>query len=423
VPKWRSLAEIKIIPIPDHWRSVVPEVTKQIEKAVPKSSGFVQILVLDKLKFDSVLGVEDDDLRRVDRIPALDGFEKKLPKYLRGVGLDWLTFAESQVSKWRHGVVNKGRISLWLRQFAEAGSNEWVGEGLLRTLDFWPDDRLITSVAFTPEVLEAYAQICMHRQQSGKSADVLANLFQKQISPINPKFTGIEEFHTVLNSPKPETEGSKILFLEDGLFSGTEMSKILGDLLGFEIPPGRTRRAQPLTDKRLLKDRNITLLFPVATSFGMTRLQNFLQENDLPNITVECCSNLEVLNPQGYEALNGGTFFDGEIRNCPADPDAHFIRLPFENMTVWKDKERATKALNFCKVIGKQLFDQYLQSKNRVWTPDKVERCALGMFGMGLAFAFTHSVPKATIPLFWAGGKVKYQEKTINWVPLFPNAA
>jgi hypothetical protein len=91
-------------------------------------------------------------------------------------------------------------------------------------------------------------------------------------------------------------------------------------------------------------------------------------------------------------------------------------------MTVWKDKERANKAIHFSKEIGKQLFAQYLLSKDRVWPPDKVERCALGMFGMGLAFAFTHSVPKATIPLFWAGGKVQYQGKSINWVPLFPNA-
>lgn len=252
---------------------------------------------------------------------------------------------------------------------------------------------------------------------------MLSNLFQKQINPINPKFTGIEDFHTVLNSNQPQTNGGKILFLEDGLFSGTEMTKILGDLLGFEIPAGRTRKAPPLTDKSMLKNRSITLLFPVATTFGIARLEAFLRDNELTNITVECCSKLEVLNSQGTEALDGGTFLDERVRNCPSDPDAHLIRLPFENMAVWKDVERATKALNFCKEIGKQLFEQYLQSKKREWPPEKVERCALGMYGIGLAFAFTHSIPKATIPLFWAEGKVRYQGKTINWVPLFPNAA
>jgi len=29
----------------------------------------------------------------------------------------------------------------------------------------------------------------------------------------------------------------------------------------------------------------------------------------------------------------------------------------------------------------------------------------------------------ATLPLFWAGGKVNFQGKIMNWVPLFPNAA
>lgn len=201
------------------------------------------------------------------------------------------------------------------------------------------------------------------------------------------------------------------------------MIKILGDLLGLESPPGRKRKVSPLADKSLLKNRNITLLFPVATSFGVVRLQEFLQSNELTNINVNCCSSLEVLNSQGHEALANKTFFDPTIRNCPANPDAHFIRLPFENLSVWKDKERATKALNFCKEIGRQLFQQYLQDQEYVWPETRIHRCALGMFGMGLAFAFTHSIPKATLPLFWAGGKVQFQGKTINWVPLFPNAA
>lgn len=98
-------------------------------------------------------------------------------------------------------------------------------------------------------------------------------------------------------------------------------------------------------------------------------------------------------------------------------------RLLFENTNVWRSKEPAAIALNFVRVIGCHLFAQYLQSQSEPWPEAKIERCAMGMFGMGLAFAFTHSVPKATIPLFWAGDKVKFQGRTINWIPLIPGAA
>ena len=423
IPQWEKLGAIQIIPIPDHWRAVAPEVTKRVEKAVPKTAGLVQIIVLDKLPLANEIGATDDDERRVKRIAAIDGFEKKLPVYLAGVGLDWLSHVEKRISKWRHGEVDRSRITQWLRQFDEAGSSRWIGEGLLKAMEFWTEDRLISSVAFTPEVLAEYGQVCMHRQQSGKSADVLANLFVKQIKPLNPKFGGIEEFHQVLIAPSPSLNGSKILFLEDGLFSGTEMTKILSDLLGLESPAGRRPKTPPLADKALLTGREICLLFPVATSFGIARLKDFLKANELPNISVGCCENLEVLSEAGHEALAGGILLDPDIRNCPANPDAHFVRLPFENLNVWKKRELAEKAIDFCKEIGRQLFAQYLVSQGYPWPEEKIDRCALGMFGMGLAFAFTHSVPKATIPLFWAGGKVQFQGKTINWIPLFPNAA
>lgn len=424
-PGWESLGEIAVVPIPDQWRKVVPAVSRRIEAVAPKASRFVQILILDNVRYSEQLGGDEEDLRRPTRISSLDGFGKKLPEFLRGMGLDWLTSAERRLSKWRHGIVDKGRITLWLRQFAEAGSNQWVGEGLLRALDFWSEERLISAVDLTPEILGTFDQVCMHRLQPGKSADVLANLFTKQIKPLAPKFAGIGDLHTALATPAATTNGGSILFLEDGLFSGTEMIKLLSDLLGLEAPEGRNRKAPPLADKALLASRSITLLFPVATSFGVARLESFLRENDLANIEVSHCAPgfLEVLSPAGHEALLSGTIYDTTMRNCPADPDLHFLRPPFQHTSAWKTPEHAARALALCKEIGSQLFQNYLKEADRNWPAAKVQRCALGMYGMGLTFAFTHSIPKATLPLFWAGGKVKFEGKTLNWVPLFPNAA
>lgn len=426
VPAPKSRDEIPVVAIPTHWRAVRGEGLRRLNKTVPKSMGPVHVLVLDDLISSAEIGPEDDDDRHIIRIPSLTGLVKKLPVYLEAVGLDWLTRAAQDISKWRHGKIDLNHIQRWLHQFSEAGSHDWVGQGLLKVLEFWPEDRLLDVIALTDNTLRQFSWFCMHRTQAGKSADALANLLTKQIKTFNPVFPGIRDFYETLNStcPTATATSESILFVEDGLFSGTEMTKLFSDLLGEPIPAGRKQKAPPLTDRSALANRQITLLFPVATSLGLARLEGFLGEKGLTNVQVSPCTPgfLDVLTPLGKAAWQNGTFLDTAIRNCPADPDSHLIRLPFENLAIWKTKERVRRALDFCKNIGCQLLQMYLDRVSYRWEKAKVQRCSLGMYGMGLAFAFSHSVPKSTLPLFWSHGKVTFRGRTIDWVPLFPNA-
>jgi hypothetical protein len=422
-PDWETSGDIAVVAIPPQWRRVTPEVSRRLEAIAPKSAGLVQVVMLDSLESATPIGQEEDDLRRVTRIPALDGFVKKFPTVLQGVGLDWLTTVERKLYKWRHGTqsVDKARINLWLKQFDQLGSHRWIGEALLKVFDFWPENRLLASVALTAETLSVFDRVCFHQRQSGKSADVLANLFAKQIRPLNPNFPDIADLYAVLSDGTAQT-GRHILFIEDGLFSGTEMSKLLSDLLGLEGPPGRRQKIPKLEDLSVLQRTRITLLFPVATSFGVARLESFLAANGLSNIDISPCSQFEVLTTAGQQAWTDKKFFDSTIRNSCVNPDEYFIRVPFQNMAVWKSSEKSLYGMSFCSRVGYQLFRQYLKRRGHEWPDLKIQRCGLGMYGMGLAFAFAHSVPKATLPLFWAAGPVDYDGKTINWVPLFPDA-
>jgi hypothetical protein len=364
-------------------------------------------------------------MRRITRIPSLVGFEKKFPKILQGVGLDLLSISENTLHRWRHGSVDKNRITTWLRQFDSLGSNRWIGEALLKSIDFWPEDRILQSVELSKEVLETFDKVCMHQQQPGKSADVLANLFTKHIKPLARKFPAIQDFHEALSEPTKPDQPQRILFLEDGLFSGTESIRLLSDLIGIKPPKGRDLKTAPLADRSLLTTKPVMMLYPVATTFGIQRLREFAQKNDLPNIEINYPSPglLEVLTESGRNALRDGKFYDLSVRNCPVNPDAHFLRPAFQNLSVWKSSDRVEQALAFCKRIGQQLMTHYLASVGYDWDIVKVQRCALGMFGMGLTVVFSHSVPKASIPLFWANGKVSLGDTSINWIPLFPNAA
>jgi hypothetical protein len=424
VPSWRDLHEIEIVGIPTQWKGFKREVLRRVDLFAPKTDGPVHVLVLDDLLSKNDIGVEDGDDRKVSRIPSITGLVQKLPSFLEAVHLDWITLAEQKISKWHHGTVDRSSINRWLEQFDELGSNRWIGEGLLKSFDFWDEQRVIQTADLTLEALQSFDRVCMHRQQPGKSSDALCNLFTKQIKSLDPKFLGIGDLYDVLNNPQPSTNGGRILFVEDGLFSGTEMTKLLGDMLGLPIPEGRNRKSPPLKDVSLLRHRKLHLLFPVATTLGIARLDYFLKQNNLPNVEVTPCNPglIDVLTPLGREALANGTIDDLKIRNCPADPDAHLFRLPFQSLSIWKDTDRIFRATHFCKEVGWQLYQGYLESVGYKWDPDKTKRCALGMFGIGLALAFSHSVPKATLPLFWFGGKVKVQDRQVNWVPLFQNA-
>ncbi len=422
-PNWEKCGEIKVMEVPDQWRAVQPEIARRIENDVPKAAGFMQILVLDKLQFNVAFGVEEGDLRQVTRISALDGFSKRLPEILRGVGLDWLSSLERKLSKWHHGIIDKRSITCWLNQFEQCGSSRWIGEALLRSLEFWSAEDLISAVEFSSTTLEAFEHICVHRQQAGKSADVLASLFTKRIKPLMPKFSEMQDLYSLIESLDPKQE-RQLLYLEHGLFSGTEILTLLGDLLDLETPVGRRRKSAPLSNPDFLSAHKVTLLFPVATSFGISRVTQFLVEHNLPKIEVASTTagRIDVLTTDGVQALESKDFFEKDIRNCPCDPDSHFRRFEHDNKAIWKNEDRRLRAVGFCKEIGIQLFRQYLLRIGYAWDETKIQRSAMGMFGMGLTFAFSHSCPKATIPLFWAGGKVIFEGKSVNRVPLFPNA-
>lgn len=425
-PEWEKINEISVVPVLDQWRTHKPHVRRIIDDAVPKHSEFVQLIFLDGLEWGGQIG-GGDDMRQLLRMASLDEFGKKIPAILRGVGLDWLTHTEYKLSKWRHGTVDKSHIGNWLQQFDRLASHRWVGEGLLKVIDFWPEDRLIESVGLTAEALADFDRVCFQQNESGKSADVLANLFAKQIKPLNPKFPKIENLYDVLTDSESPAKNKNILFIEDGLFSGTEMTKVFSDLLGITGPDGRGKKVEKLDNQSQLRDKNIKLLFPVATSFGVARLNKFLADHNLINVEVCSCpyGHIEVLSAEGKEAFRTDCFFEPDIRNCPTDPDSFFVKVPFQDMTIWKDANDARRAANFCRDVGGKLFRQYLQAQNWQWHETKIQRCALGMYGMGLAFAFAHSVPKASLPLFWATGMVKggKRSKAFKWEPLFPNAA
>lgn len=231
-----------------------------------------------------------------------NSFERsRLPNALRGLRLDWrASIADSLANAWDHGSVDEARIEIWLSQFEALKSHRWIGERLLRVMDFWSSARIRQSLKLTSDTVRDYSHICVNRQQPGKSADALANKIQKRRN----EFTSMKvtDLYEVLAKP----QSASILYIEDCLLTGTEITSLLRGLLG-DAPAGRTPKTPALQDQALLRDKTIMMHFLVSTNMGSGILKQFLAENGMLNVQISGVDDeLVTLTPLGIQALREG---------------------------------------------------------------------------------------------------------------------
>jgi hypothetical protein len=414
---WERDGQIQFLIRPDNLRRFAAENSREIARFAPKKRA-ARVVMVGKVEHVDRFG-ELRDFRALNSFPDLGSFEEAIPAILRQSSLDWRTFIVRQLRAWHHSVINDAHVERWLRQFRKLGVPE-IGERLLRMLDFWTPERLKTAVAIDSATIDRFDCICLKRNQAGKSGDFLGNLLRKQISVIDSRYP-IKDFVEVLNESSSIVP--KILFVEDCLLTGTEMTNFLAGLLGLKPKANRQWPVERLVSPQRLLDCELEFRFGVITSLGRQRLQAFLLENGFKTVSVTCSGDgfREVLTTEGQTALLDGAFFEPMISNCPANPDVHIDRLAFQGP--WYREKIRLRTQEFCRQIGLQLFEHYLKEKGWEWPRQKVESASFGMYGLGLNIAFGHSVPKASLPLFWAKGTVRYDGSTLEWVPLFENAA
>ena len=216
----------------------------------------------------------------------------------------------------------------------------------------------------------------------------------------------------------------KVLRLvEDGLFSGTELRAILDSLRGTRAQ-GRDQKVPKLDDPTLLSRAPTQVHFGAVCDFGEAIVRHYTAKNGLPNIQIAVSAaarKFRVLQLPSLQA-NGQSGDDETFRR---DLRSRVIPHAFQDDKEWKNAEVRDRARGFCETVGAQLWLSYIAKKNfdqQCWPDERIKRCALGMESLGLAFAFPHSVPKASLPIFWARGTVTVDDVSLDWVPLFPNA-
>ena len=193
-------------------------------------------------------------------------------------------------------------------------------------------------------------------------------------------------------------------------------------LLGLTHPLGRKWSTPVLPSPEVLFNCPVTLKYAVTTTVGCEISNRFLAELGLKNIILQVNSKeglIENLSTEGFNSIKDGTFFVPNSHKVLANPNQHLIRPCFENLYVWQTEDRARRAMAFCEEIGLQLFRHYLQWKKWDWSEDRIRCCGLGMNGFGLVLAFSQSIPKASLPLLWMDGRIRFRNRELEWMPLF----
>jgi hypothetical protein len=340
---------------------------------------------------------------------------------LRRLGLDWLSNALTRLANYGLGPVGEKEITIWLGQFERLGNHRPVGEHLLQILEVMSLAELGDSLCTDSDFYGDALVVGFNNDKWGKSWATITNLIGKKCtSAVLLPITDAIQMGAYPNV---------LRLVEDGLFSGTEIRAIFESLKGTR-PLGRTQKVPKLPDPNILSTVPIRLHFSVVCDYGEAVLRQYLAANSLPNVQVivsAAAKTIRVLRGEHFSVPPGGSAQAGvrDPRTCEDELRSRIVPFAFQEDKGWKSPAARDRAMAFCENIGEQLWRSYITKKqfdSASWPDERIKRCALGMEGLGLTFAFPHSVPKATLPLFWGRGKVSLGGVSLDWCPLFPNA-
>src|ERR1035437_219332 len=343
-----------------------------------------------------------------------------LLEHLRDLRLDWQSEVASRLDHYALGTVTEKDMDRWLGQFERLGNHRPVGEHLLQLLDVLPLAELGQSLSIGSDFYGPELVVGFNNDKWGKSWGTVSTLIRKTC----PSASLFPITEAIEKGGHPNV----LRLVEDGLFSGTEMRAILDSLLGMR-PPGRTQKVRQLANPDVLTRVATQIHFGVVCDFGEAILRRYMNSHSLPNIQIAVSAaarKVRVLRAKdGIAPDDPIESVDCTDHAFRAQLRSRVVPFAFQENKGWKDSATLLRAKTLCEDIGHQLWRRYIMKKNfdlTAWPDDRVRLCALGMEGLGLTFAFPHSVPKASLPVLWANGRVTLDGISIDWKPLLPNA-
>jgi hypothetical protein len=192
------------------------------------------------------------------------------------------------------------------------------------------------------------------------------------------------KFEPDIRSALENTEASKpICLVDDGAFSGVQVTNILHDLLGTrQAKPHHTIYCDKLQDPQVLRERSIRVCFALCCDKA---IGNFSRQFPLMQ------------------------FADMQYRYSHLEVERS---KPFERSMsfIWDSDEDRMEARNIFSSIGRQLL------QDEGFEPERVQESSLGFGNDQRLIVYQYNVPKSTITALWKSGNVNGRV----WEPLFP---
>lgn len=361
--------------------------------------------------------VKQETLARLAKARNGDASSVPMQSRLNECGLSLRSGAVELLQHWSHAKIDRNSVDMWLNQFGKLGKQyKWIGEEILASVSLVPAAELGELFNRIP-VLDSTA-LCINRdpRKTAKSGDVISNLLTKRHNG--------RVIHTSPAEAIDEHDASNIIVFEDGLWSGTEALGIIESMLG-ERPAGKLK-TPCLKNPDQLQKVELVLAYGVATDYGAALVSRFLQDKGLKSVRVEAANIIKVAPADVLEELRSGSVdFSSWRESGPAIDLLPHVFTSFSSRGI--EEAQIQIAKQFCATVGGQLFELYIQEQKALhgwtaWPPEKMRRASLGMHGLGMTHAFGHSVPKASLPLLWRGGRIFLDHHAVDWVPLFKNS-
>ncbi len=339
----------------------------------------------------------------VRRLKDPKEFGDRISDILIANGVDFLTERAAYLrDRWETQVVTRSHVAKWLSQFREIGSFEWVGKGVLLALDCLSTSEMLGRLGL--EDLEDIERLSFYSPEDDPvgSSTPLAHAVAKRRKdkPMSRLDLGILK----------DALGSTLL-IEDCAISGKEFEKFVKKTWAPDLPH--------LEDERLV---NLRLRFAVLGNGAQAYISNQLATHGLVNVRLDTRFSrvVESLTEDGVRAVSAGTFYDQVHHHCLL-PRQHIRESLFKDVGVWGTSERAASARRLLRKLGEQLYRQHFsekaepgESRSDRW----FEQAGLGAGGLALTLALARSVPKSSLPVIWAEGRIRIGNKNLQWTPL-----
>jgi len=335
----------------------------------------------------------------------MENVEKQLPQSLidvinnKATELEKFKFNERQIG---HDGARKNLIK-WCSNFSYFLDDFGPLEVIIRNISFISDEKvhkicmdfLVNNLKLAPENV--------HFAWLGSEIESSVRIMR-----LIKKAKGLRDILTLVKNKG--VPGQKIIFIDDFLNSGGQLSSIIHTWFngGNEpsIPDQLESEKRCILDdneQRILRQCQLYFLFSYGMEQGRVKVDKAIKEFSL---------NAEIRTLHQYDDASG---IFGNIDDIEHITNNISQKMSSDSIFSTYRSDNIKKIYAVCSLAGEQL----LHFNKPEWSDEKLHNRILGYGNSAKLYVTENNIPTSTLTCLWCGGPINMQGKKITWEPLF----